>query len=304
MNFDTVDDQQISLLMLAGGIFAFIGLWMMFRPKTDGHAAKIELFGLKFESSSAGLLVFLIGSGFLAAPVFMTEKNETTPVVANPILQANNQTFEEAPVLEKPVDPTEWEPIGQDTFDSDRTDWFIGEQTSETIARQTFSLFANRYRWDFDFAEPRSRSIEAPYPPAIEFYLAVTFNFVSDISENSTAVGLTFGKSGEREFRFFMSESKKDRYYSLEVRQKIGEKPTSLITWTPVPSSIQKPDRLSVVVTDSVVRMFINDVFVGDYQMEGFLGGKVGLVAYSWEAGTKVFDFDNFEYRRAPEDRR
>jgi hypothetical protein len=61
--------------MVAGGGFALAGLWLMFRPKPEGGAAKLELFGAKFEASSAGLLVFLIGAGFLAAPLFVPERN-------------------------------------------------------------------------------------------------------------------------------------------------------------------------------------------------------------------------------------
>lgn len=75
MEFSALDPVKIIALMSAGGLFALAGLWLMFRPKMDGHAAKIELFGLKFESSSAGLLVFVIGAAFLASPLFVQERN-------------------------------------------------------------------------------------------------------------------------------------------------------------------------------------------------------------------------------------
>jgi hypothetical protein len=66
------------VLMIAGAAFACAGLYMMLRPKPEG-AAKIELFGLKFESSSAGLLVFIVGAAFLAVTLFVPEKPSATP---------------------------------------------------------------------------------------------------------------------------------------------------------------------------------------------------------------------------------
>jgi hypothetical protein len=62
---------NLTILMVAGAAFAATGLWLLLRPSKAEGAAKIELFGLKFESSSAGILVFLIGAAFLALPLFV-----------------------------------------------------------------------------------------------------------------------------------------------------------------------------------------------------------------------------------------
>ncbi|MEP1198611.1 hypothetical protein [Tateyamaria sp.] len=75
MEFEPISTTRLLALMLAGGLFACVGLYMMLRPKPEG-AAKIELFGLKFESSSAGLLVFVVGAAFLATPLFVPEKGD------------------------------------------------------------------------------------------------------------------------------------------------------------------------------------------------------------------------------------
>lgn len=90
MGMETValDQAKLFVLMSAGAIFSLAGLWLMFRPAAEGEAAKIEVFGLKFQSSSAGLLVFLIGAAFLAVPIFVPERPESTPAEANP---ANSQ---------------------------------------------------------------------------------------------------------------------------------------------------------------------------------------------------------------------
>jgi hypothetical protein len=79
VEFTALDGSKILALMLAGGAFALAGLWLMFRPKPEGGAARLELFGMKFESSSAGLLVFLIGAGFIATPLVVDERPPTRP---------------------------------------------------------------------------------------------------------------------------------------------------------------------------------------------------------------------------------
>ncbi len=78
MEFEALDGIKLVMLMAAGLLFAVVGLYLLIRPKPEGSAAKIELFGMKFESSSAGLLVFLIGAVFLVIPLFVAEKK---PVV-------------------------------------------------------------------------------------------------------------------------------------------------------------------------------------------------------------------------------
>lgn len=79
MNFEALDGTKLLLLMLAGVAFAAAGLYLMIRPKA-GDAAKIEIFGLKFESSSAGLLVFIVGAAFMAIPLFAPEKSSSSNV--------------------------------------------------------------------------------------------------------------------------------------------------------------------------------------------------------------------------------
>lgn len=76
MKFEALDGTRLTILMIAGAVFAAVGLYLLLKPKTAG-TAKIELFGLKFESSSAGLLVFLIGAVFLALPLFVPERTGT-----------------------------------------------------------------------------------------------------------------------------------------------------------------------------------------------------------------------------------
>ena len=63
-------------LMAFGAVFSVAGLVLIFRKaKPDAGAAKIEFLGQKLEANSTGIVVFLIGAAFLAAPLFVPAKN-------------------------------------------------------------------------------------------------------------------------------------------------------------------------------------------------------------------------------------
>ncbi|MEP3333498.1 hypothetical protein [Sedimentitalea sp.] len=146
MDFEPISAARMVVLMIAGGVFAAVGLYLMLRPRSHG-AAKIELFGLKFESSSAGLLVFLIGAAFLAITLFVPEKDKAVDGVGGsvpvpqpvPTAQPNLKEPDTEPSQPKSVQAMkEAEPndtlqtpnileVGQSvtgSFDSEDADWF------------------------------------------------------------------------------------------------------------------------------------------------------------------------------------
>lgn len=82
MQIVSLDGWKLLALMLAGGIFALAGLWLMFRPQPAGEANRFEFLGVKIQASSAGLLVFLIGAAFLTMPIFVPERTGSPGAVA------------------------------------------------------------------------------------------------------------------------------------------------------------------------------------------------------------------------------
>jgi len=69
MPIQPLDETKLFALMAAGAIFALAGLYLLLRRPSDAEAARIELFGLKLQAASAGLVVFLIGAALLASPL-------------------------------------------------------------------------------------------------------------------------------------------------------------------------------------------------------------------------------------------
>lgn len=78
MTFQSLDSTTYYLFPALGLIFALIGLRVLTSQKGDENAARIEMFGLKFQSSSAGTLVFLIGVAFLLVPLFVPRAQGAT----------------------------------------------------------------------------------------------------------------------------------------------------------------------------------------------------------------------------------
>jgi len=84
MGFESLDKTTIWILMIIGGLFSIAGLYLLTKRSLGEGTSKIEIFGVKFQSSSAGTLVFLIGAAFLIIPLIVPEKSiGTHPTVAN-----------------------------------------------------------------------------------------------------------------------------------------------------------------------------------------------------------------------------
>jgi len=79
----SADETMLWALMAAGMVFACTGLYLLLRPpKVDGET-RIEAFGIKFNASSGGIVVFVVGAAFLAAPILVPKtpdaKNSSAP---------------------------------------------------------------------------------------------------------------------------------------------------------------------------------------------------------------------------------
>ena len=187
--FTAQSETNVTILMLAGGVFAVVGLWLLIKPKPSSGAAKIELFGMKFESSSAGVLVFLIGAAFLSIPLFadvkeradVTEtggpKKAATPAVAASQVK-DPMPSTEALMLPPGPDTAEKEPndslrqsnqiavgsivSGVAAYDS--SDWFVVPTPFEAHRKLEVKLstYSNWVRMEiFDYREEKAAELSA-----------------------------------------------------------------------------------------------------------------------------------------------
>jgi len=117
MEIVAVDGARLTILMIAGGIFSVAGILLMFRTKQEGSSARLELFGQKFEASSIGIVVFLIGAAFLATPLFVPERPSATATTGSQLPPR------ESSVVESPAQgTTSLLPKAADTKESEKND--------------------------------------------------------------------------------------------------------------------------------------------------------------------------------------
>lgn len=169
MTLQALDKPVLYLLMAVGLIMTLSGLYLMFKRKDDENAARIELFGLKFQSSSAGTLVLLIGAAFLIIPLFApkspnikTVESEqstasTLPQAITPKTKNQNMTGQQAVLLPASADALESEPNDQITesnqfrlgfgvkgsLDRDRddnSDWYVVDVSESGVADFTIKI--------------------------------------------------------------------------------------------------------------------------------------------------------------------
>jgi hypothetical protein len=188
VEFSPLDPVKIVALMAAGGVFALAGLWLMFRPVPESGGTKIKIFGLEFESSSAGLLVFLIGAAFLAVPLFVSEGGPPADDPAllqaiKPLAAPTGSGPQQAVILPAGAEAADLEPneflteANQMTFDvffgasltpgrGDAEDWFViptqdRQQTDVTVQVRNRAIRAGTVHFDceVDILNPREERI-------------------------------------------------------------------------------------------------------------------------------------------------
>lgn len=117
MEFQALDGPIYYLFLILGLVFALAGLALIFKGKSDENAARIEMFGMKFHSSSAGTLVFLIGVAFLLIPLFVPRAERGDVAGEPPSIGIADQTpgAGRALVLPQTAEAEEVEP--NDTID-------------------------------------------------------------------------------------------------------------------------------------------------------------------------------------------
>ncbi len=80
MEIAQVTRATIVIFMATGAVITFAGVWLMWRLRTHTSSSKIDILGVKVESPSAGLLVFLVGAAFLSVPLFVDATPEQAPI--------------------------------------------------------------------------------------------------------------------------------------------------------------------------------------------------------------------------------
>lgn len=187
-----------------------------------------------------------------------------------------------------------WPSIAEETFTNVSSSWMVGNWSYPDTATD-LRITDGNYRWDFGFRQPNDRWVEAPYPSAVEFYVAVDVRLVESTIAGDVRLALLFGRASTKDYAFRISSNK-----FLGLSRYDGTNNSMIIDWTPVQVDVTKPNRLAVLVENQTIKLFLNSSLVGEYRDPTFTGGKVGLGLEGGGVGRAVVEFDNFEFRRKP----
>lgn len=188
-----------------------------------------------------------------------------------------------------------WPLIADEKFTSASNPPWMQGNWSDINSTMGVSINDGKYRWDMSFQKPWARPLEAPYPSAVDFYVAVDVKLVESTVAEGVSLNLLFGRASQKDYRFTISSN---NYFALSRADETDTK--LIIDWTPTAVDLSKPNRLSVLVDNQTIKLFLNSVLVGEYRDTTFTGGKVGLALGSWGVGRVVAEFDNFEFHRKP----
>ena len=193
-------------------------------------------------------------------------------------------------------DREEWPIVADETFSGGESGWYTAKWEDDYWSRAELAVVAGKYRWELESKRNAMRWQESPHGPAVDFQAAVDVAFRSGTPKKEFAGGIMFGKESDRYYAFQVNN-----LGSYRLSRSEGKETVNVINWTPVPAQTRDANRLAVTVDDQRIRLLINSQLVGDFRDPSFKGGKVGLTAVNFAAGSsQVIDFDNFEFRRKP----
>jgi hypothetical protein len=196
----------------------------------------------------------------------------------------------------KPQSPSDWPLIAEETFTKQSLDWSIGSFPNEQTPRFDLRIIDGKYRWDIEWSRAWSRWVMSPFGSAVNFNVAVDVKFTEFTSV--TAASLRFGSIGDKSYEFSISSN---RYFGLTSRYDVNNL-QMILDWTPITVEFDPNvwNRMSVMVDEQLIRLYLNSELLGEYRDVGFPGGKVGLSVTLYQEGAAVIDFDNFQFRRKP----
>ena len=200
------------------------------------------------------------------------------------------------------IEPSQdWPLVAEESFSGAAAQWSVGDYLANQpedrfVSKAKTSIVDGRYRMEVDFKEVSARYQGVRYGPQTNFYAAIDVTWVSYSAEEHVSAGLLFGRVGGADYAFSIGTNG-----NFALTRYDGKAATLLIPWTPSMAARKSSYRLSLLVENNEIRMFVDDKPVGSLRDPAFTGGTLGVIAEGLRPGVSlVVDFDNFVLRRKP----
>lgn len=183
-----------------------------------------------------------------------------------------------------------WPVVFTDTFDDNTNEWSVGYKTSE-FADATFTIADGVFRWEITPHQGFLWWNRPTIAAVIDFYISVDFRQVS--GPVSAYTGLMLRQDEDGNYYLFSLRSNGDfafdKYFNGQW--------LSLIDWSPSPViQVDQTNRLEVLAEQGLFSLFVNGVWVMDYEDLKIASGLCGLLVGMDEADESViWEFENFK---------
>jgi hypothetical protein len=185
-----------------------------------------------------------------------------------------------------------WPLLLADTFDEDINDWCLGESNSE-FAEGFREISGGKYRWETtglqDFFRYCANDL---FTHGTNFYMSGDSQLVGGSSNSEYGLIIRW-QDGDNHIIYRIEDSG-----SFQVRIQVDGEWETIVDQTDSP--FIRPggvNTMAVVAENSHYTLFINDVYVGEFDETRFGGGYGGYFISLNEGQSSIMEFDNFVVR-------
>lgn len=188
------------------------------------------------------------------------------------------------------ADALAWGIVAQDDFSTNENNWPL-EDTTEEYGPVTGEVADGKYRWTMDTIQDTFYYELAPeFPVVDDFYATVQGEMVSGPERHFYGMVLR-----AEDGNFYLYRLRNKRYVSV---LKIADKRATLVREIEVSDRVKDgANTLGVLARGDHFDLFLNDVWVGEFEDDELGEGQVGVAYGTDTLDPAVFEFDNIEIR-------
>ncbi len=190
----------------------------------------------------------------------------------------------------------DWNLVVDETFTDNSNGWAVGDYPVEQTPRFDLRVTDGRYRWDVKYTKNWQRDLYAPIGTLVNINIAVGVDTKVIDFTPPAATSIIFGATKNRQYAFTVLTNGK---YNLSKKDGKNYPKKMLIGWRNFNKNYNPKNwnRLGVIVSNNVIKLYVNSALVGEYRENDYSGGKIGIGLNIFQEGIAVVDFDNFRVR-------
>lgn len=241
----------------------------------------------------------VIGMGLISASLWISNPNidvsntPTLPALSTQVLTVNTNPPVTTPTVSTIQEVTPNLPSDSFTEDFSKGSqyWALGTKESEYSTR-SLSIVNNILRWQVVAKQDINVVMGYPKLPVVSnFDMEATLKFVN--GSDTVEYGFLFRRTDAGSYRFEISNGS----FSLQKYSAQDNTTINLLDWTTPskPMDLYGENKLRVYAKGNIIRVYINDLLVGDVIDNSFTTGVVDIIAFFLEGEKLTLDVSSFK---------